>query len=265
MSLNRMLSAFSLLHMISVAARGKVPEGSIKVFWHIYATDHWAYIVRDQLTKMTFSGLYDHASEINCFIAGHRDIDINTAASMITSWGKKFLIRAKSASDSSYERFTLSRIRPLLCAADKFLYLHSKGVTHPPPDAVDKTGINIYYWRTHMEYYLIRHHQRCTSLLDTYDTVGVDLFQPGGWIYAGNFWWSRADFFLGHPVSIGTDYYAPEHYLLDQHSVNMSRVFSLAQSAMIQAMQSGDNEAHYHHTYLPNRYIDEWSKFVHHQ
>lgn len=252
----RMVSAASLFLLVSTVGFA-APEGSaVKVFWHIYAKDHWALIVRDQLTKLTFTGLYDFAAEINCFLAGPDESDVNAAAAMISDWGSKFMIRAKGVADSSYERFTLSRIRPLLRSGDKFLYLHNKGVTHQLTGAVNSVGKNIYFWRTYMEYHLLRHHRRCVDLLDEYDTVGVDLFLPGGSIYAGNFWWSRADFFLLHPSSIGLDYYDPEHYLLDQQGVNMSRVYSLAQSDMVQAMLSGDNEAHYQQTFPPSKYID---------
>ena len=146
----------------------------------------------------------------------------------------------------------------LLDSTDKFLYLHSKGVTHKPQFADDE-GKNIYFWRTYMEYYLVRHHQRCLDILEAYDTVGVDLFIPGGSIYAGNFWWSRADFFLLHPTSIGAGYYDPEHYLLNQQGVNMSRVYSMAQSDMVKAMQSGANDAHYQQAYPPSKYVDQTS------
>lgn len=254
MTVRSIIGLLVLFHTVALAASQK---SAIKIFWHIYAKDHWASIVRDQLTKIVFTGLYDHVNEINCFIAGPEETDVDAASALISLWGNKFILRARGVGDATYERFTLSQIRPLLSSTDKLLYLHNKGVTHPMAGATHQVGSNIYFWRTYMEYYLLRHHMRCIALLDEYDTVGVDLFEPGGNIYTGNFWWSRADFFLLHPVSIGLGYYDPEHYLLDQPGINMSRIHSLAQSDMVKAMQSGENGAHYRESYPPKQYIDE--------
>ena len=197
--------------------------------------------MRDQLTKLAFSGLYDSAQAIFCFVVADDQTSLDQATDVLSKWGRKYVVQASSAEDNTYERFTLSRIKPLLEPHDKVLYLHTKGVSH----ADDKTQ-NIYWWRNYMEYFLVKQHKRCTDLLDHFDAVGVDLL---GDHYSGNFWWTRGDYYLGlqgnQSIHIGEDYFAPEKLLLERHP-NTSRVHTLWQS----------HTNHYLEPYPPNKFVD---------
>ena len=222
-------------------------NGSIQVYYHVFATGDWREIVSDQVTKISFSGLYDMADSINCFVLADDHHTIRKVSSLFADWGEKYKVRATDVDNSSYERFTLLKMQEMMAPDEKALYLHSKGVTY---DKNDRHALNVYWWRTYLEYFLIKEHATCVKLLDHYDSVGVNLKELAGNHYSGNFWWVRGDYFKTLPTSIGDDYLAPEHYLLQNHP-NITKAYSLWQSPI----------DHYAGAYLPKEFVDslpEW-------
>ena len=98
------------------------------------------------------------------------------------------------------ERFALA-LGPAKPAADvtaaKILYIHTKGVR--------RNGINAAYpadWRRYMAFFLVEHHSMCIQAIDEYGfhTCGV-LKQRK--IYAGNFWWTTAQYIQDRAKSSG--------------------------------------------------------------
>ena len=162
------------------------------IFYHIYCCHVTYSIVSDQITKILFSGLYDEIDCIYCFLAGEENY-INHITNYIKNSGKKFKIAEIGINDRSCERFTIHKIKNYISPDDKFLYIHSKGITY------NNNNINVYEWRTYMEYYLMNKHKECIELLDTYDTVGVNYLKDPFIHYGGNFWWCRGSYFLTLP------------------------------------------------------------------
>lgn len=68
----------------------------------------------------------------------------------------------------------------------KILYLHTKGVGKI-------INLCIEDWVHYMTYFLIEKWEKCTTLLDNNNTVGVDLSTVFHLHYSGNFWWSTAN------------------------------------------------------------------------
>lgn len=190
---------------------------SIYVFYHICCKSGIEEIVRDQLTKITFSGLYDRATTIYCCLVGAPMADLLHICNVINQYGSKFIILDKSEHDTTYERFTLTKIKDIVTPEDKFLYMHSKGVTHynKPP------YLSVSTWRTMMEYFLIRHYERCITDLDTCDAVGImwhgthqPQFKRQNFMhFSGNFWWTTGAYFHRLPDEIGSEYWDPEMYI----------------------------------------------------
>lgn len=178
---------------------------STYVFYHIYCNENTLDILRDQTMKMIFSGLHKTVDRIYCFLVGkHHYID--TCKEYITYLGAKFKVEAIGVDDTTYERFTLLKIRNYIKPGDKFMYIHTKGVTHP--------GLNqIYYWRTFMEYFLMTKHKEIIDVLNTHDIAGIKPRNLPKLHFSGNFWWSTADYYLKLPDTIDDDYYAPEFYI----------------------------------------------------
>ena len=180
------------------------------IFYHIYCNEYTLPIVIDQITKIVFSGLYEYVDLIYCFLAGEQDY-INKIHMYILNQGKKIKIADIGINDTSYERFTLLQIPKYIDDSDKFLYIHSKGITK-------HSSLPVYTWRNIMEYYLISKYKDCIEKLETHDAVGI-MWEDKPWPhFSGNFWWSNGKYFLSLPNYINTDdYYATEAYIGSKH------------------------------------------------
>ena len=183
------------------------------VFYHIYCNKNAYDVVKNQIVNIIFSGLYDRVDAINCFLVGDPQY-IHKLEELIRGSGEKFKVVAKGPHDKTYERFTLLKIHNHIGPTDKFLYMHSKGVSK------DNHDDNIFWWKTYMEYFLMVKAEECIRLLDTYDTVGVKWDHNShydGYIvpdhYSGNFWWTTGSYFSKLPQTIGPRYTDPESYI----------------------------------------------------
>jgi len=171
-------------------------------------------VLRDQITKIIFSGLYHHVDSIKCFLAGDK-AQIDAAEAFLKESGNKFQIEERGPNDQSFERFTLDKIPRYITAEDRFLYLHTKGVSdkHAGND-------NVYWWRTWMEYNLIHRFKYCIEMLNEYDLVGVGYTTKMiGPHFSGNFWWTKGSYFNTLPknpdgsLNIGNGYLDPENFI----------------------------------------------------
>lgn len=185
-------------------------QGDIYIFYHIYCTTTTRPIVIDQLTKIMFSELYPKLKTIYCFLTGDEK-EIKSVRKVISKFGKKFKVADEGPGDTSYERFTLLKIRDYIKPEDKFVYIHSKGVSREPDGEFIEA---IYWWRTYMEYNLLVRASECLKLLDTYDILGVafSTFFIGPH-FSGNFWWSTGKYYLSLEPKIGPEYNDPESYI----------------------------------------------------
>jgi hypothetical protein len=121
------------------------------------------------------------------------------------------------------------------------LYFHSKGVKSNLP-------VKVYWWSLMMQYFLMRHADRCLGLLDTHDAVGCDwkLPLPGETFsphFSGNWWWATGSYLLKLNGSICDSYLCPEFYV----GTGGPKVHSMWQS----------NNNMYHAEYQPVLWIDE--------
>lgn len=186
--------------------------GRVLIFYHIFCNEHTLEVVRDQMMKIIFSGLFDRVDKIYCFITGKRGM-IDPVKSFLESLPAKCEVKDIGIDDKTFERFTLSRIKGLVHPNDKFLYMHSKGVTRS--SNVDEAD-GVFYWRTYIEYYLIKNYAKCLEMLNNHDVVGV-LYREMliGPHYSGNFWWSTGAYYhkLTNKHKIGNLYYDTEAYL----------------------------------------------------
>lgn len=203
-------------------------SGKILVFYHIFCNDKTLVCVKDTITKIIFSGLYNKIDKIHCFLVGNKE-NMDTVIEYIKSAGSKFDISEISYDDMSYERFTLTRIPKYIKPEDKFLYIHSKGITRTDPLQIEC----VYDWKTYMEYWLFCKHQECFDFLDEYDTVGVNYYKDPRPHYSGNFWWCRGDYFLSLNQNILYDsnyycyYYLPEMYVCSSENVRAKQIYTM--------------------------------------
>ena len=202
------------------------------VFFHIYCLPCTPGILHDQITKLHFSGTYDTVDKIYCFLAGEH---IQKCQEMLQKSGSKFSVEITEPHDKSYERLTLERIHTYIQPEDKFLYIHTKGVTKPQHE-------NVRHWKTYMEYFLMKKHKECLDLLDTHDAVGVNWHNSPQPHFSGNMWWCRGSYFLTLPTKIGGDYWTPEFYL----GWKNPKTFNWMESKV----------DHYHNAFPFEKYVD---------
>ena len=176
---------------------------NIYVFYHIYCNKYTLEVIKDQINKIVFSGLYDKCTKIYCFITGEEEY-VNICHEYVKRCGKKFSVEAIDTNDKTYERFTLLKIKKYIKPNDKFLYLHSKGITKQNNQYVTD-------WRNVMEYFLIYKFNECLKELDNYDTVGINHIDPVH--YSGNFWWTKGSYYMTLSDSIPDYYIAPENHI----------------------------------------------------
>ncbi len=182
-------------------------KSNIYIFYHIYCNSNTYSIVNDQINKIIFSGLYKKIDKVYVFLTGE-EYYINDIKKLVQKSGSKFIIADIGINDKSYERFTLLKIHNYINDNDKFLYIHSKGVSKNDNNNKKK---NIEDWRNLMEYYLIHNYQECINLLEEYDTVGINYIK--NLHYSGNFWWTKGSYYKKLPKTISNYYTAPEDYI----------------------------------------------------
>lgn len=195
--------------------RGGNAPGKTYVFYHIYCNEFTLPILKDQVAKIIFSGLYEAVDDIKCFMSGEEKY-MEGIRGFLEQSGVKFKITDPlGVNDNSYERFTINQIPKYIAPPDRFLYIHTKGVSqkHAASD-------NIYWWRTWMEYHLIYRYKECLEALNKVNLVGVGYTRKMiGPHFSGNFWWTKGEYFNTLPknpdgsLNIGSGYTDPENYV----------------------------------------------------
>ena len=173
----------------------------IYVYYHIGLLNNWESIVKEQCSRIVFSGLYDRLEKIKCYAIDRDGCNEEKCRSLLKKYGKKFSL--ESVSNEGDEWFTLKNLRFDIEDEDRVLYIHSKGVTRFDTTSfhmnardfeISNLYENICDWRDLMEFYLIRHHETCLRVLENnYDTVGINYFN-GPKHYSGNFWWATGKY-----------------------------------------------------------------------
>jgi len=187
---------------------GDKPKFNTYVFYHIYCNKHTMPVVLDQVTKIIYSGLYEHVHSVKCFLSGEEE-HIERIKELLRQHGSKFKVEKVGKGDTTFERFTLYEIPKYITPEDQFLYIHSKGVSdrHAATD-------NVYWWRSWMEYNLIYRFRACLEALETHNLVGVGYTTKMiGPHYSGNFWWTKGSYYMTLPKEIGSGYTDPENYI----------------------------------------------------
>jgi hypothetical protein len=85
-------------------------NGSIYIFYHIYCNEKTASIVKEQVAKIIFSPVYTNIKTVFCFLTGDPNEIINIKT-LLSNYGNKFQVSAEGPGDTTYERFTLLKIK----------------------------------------------------------------------------------------------------------------------------------------------------------
>lgn len=135
------------------------------------------------------------------------------------------IIRESSQDTQLFEADTL-RIVSSYCKQHptaKILYLHTKGVSYEPSSPL---GGNVKDWIDYMLFASLSDVSACISLLDTYDTIGVNMSNTPHLHYSGNFWWSTAAHITNLPTYTLTDKMSAEWWILQKEGGNYLNLYS---------------------------------------
>ena len=89
----------------------------IVVFYHIYCNEHTFDVLKDQINKIIWSGLYQRCSNIYCFLAGQEKY-IHICKDYIKECGNKFTIEDIGINEALYANDGPSSTIDLDCGAD---------------------------------------------------------------------------------------------------------------------------------------------------
>lgn len=182
----------------------------IEIVYHVATLNRWEEIVQEQLQTLVSSQLAHAADRITMVVVGPH---IKKTEELIqkTSFAHKIQLIHFSENPRFCEFPGIEMVQTI--AKEKpeahILYLHSKGVSYLDPDKAR----NVQSWRRFMEYFTIERWQDCMESLETSNMCGVEwlnchhtssqkIEQPG--MFAGNFWWARADYLRTCPPMQGT-------------------------------------------------------------
>ena len=204
----------------------------IYVYYHIALLNNWESIVREQCSRIIFSGLYERLERVKCYAIDPNGCNGEKCRSLLKRYGKKFIL--EGVSKEGDEWFTLKNLQYGLADDDRVLYIHSKGVTRYNTTTytmnarefeISNLYENISEWRDLMEFYLIKNYEKCLTILDNnFDTVGIN-YCNNPKHYSGNFWWATGKYL--RTLSYETP--ANENWVLE----NNGKSISLFQSPLI--------------------------------
>ena len=212
----------------------------IIVYYHITLLKNWETIVREQCTRIIFSGLYDVVESVRCYAIDINGDESEKCLTILRSFGSKFCLKGIELSGTEW--VTLKNIQHEVNQDELVLYMHTKGVTRYNTTEIEipirqngetaSLGVpslyeNIENWRDLMEFFLVRHYKSCLKLFTentSIDTIGINTcVYPHH--YSGNFWWARGRYLLTLPYDVPMD----EAWILSR----TGRFVSLYQSPLI--------------------------------
>jgi hypothetical protein len=112
-----------------------------------------------------------------------------------TNINSKIIVSNFSEDTTLFENATMKQVIAFSKIHNDYniLYLHTKGVSYKP-DHCFLPGI--ISWINYMLYVLVDNSNNCIKLLNTYDTIGVNIKEhdENPIHYSGNFWWAKSSY-----------------------------------------------------------------------
>jgi len=217
-----------------------IGKGDVHIFYHIACLNNWRQIVERQLNRIKNSELYDVVKNIHCFLISPQD-EKEKNVNFVENFSNKIII--EHVEEKGDESVTLSRISKITKPGDKFLYFHTKGVTHYGTEKYP----NVVDWSKVMEYFLIDRFHYCLRNLNDYEAVGIN-FLNVPLHFSGNFWWTTHNYFIQLDGVEGI-----EDLLFKKNP----KYLSLFQTGL-------EGYGHYNQPYPESEYVEVFDKFIFH-
>jgi hypothetical protein len=178
----------------------KLADGSIFVFWHIFAPAEkrvrLEQILSRQFAVLKESGLLDACSRLLVGIVGAA---VTPTLDNIVAHPKTTVV---NRAESGNEEVTTSRLKEFAdqsSAPCRIFYMHARGITHDPQSATGRAHDD---WTRMMEFFTITRWRKAVEVLNSHHTAGCEMWgyphrtRVGDFSfhYAGNFWWTTSDY-----------------------------------------------------------------------
>jgi hypothetical protein len=189
-------------------------KSMIRAYYHIHLTDDpliWTSIFLEQMKVIEDSGLNTQIDKMKVTCISQDDDRIGMFVRLCESYNIPMELTAvknpfdndrdmlynRNTNKSCTEDITLKRIYEDCKTEDmKVLYFHSKGSTSY------STNVNVnnivkhkeyFYWRSFMNWAVLRNWQFCENALNSYDIAGGDYHTEPSPHFCGNFWWATSN------------------------------------------------------------------------
>jgi len=191
-------------------------KNDIKIFYHVLLENHWYSVVKEQLDKISKSGILENTSFFYIGLSSPDNIDIKEKNKAIQFFYDHFLnyvypedmfyekkIEVLDCNKSEFEYPTLEKAVEISKLDKNFIgfYFHTKGVSDPSykkdqcRDAMNVGCID--NWKEHID-----------KISEDYDMSGINFIEKNPHIaeykshYSGNFFFFNPDFFSTVDFSI---------------------------------------------------------------
>lgn len=181
------------------------PSCSTPIFgiYHIFCDAHWEDMVREQMDRLSETGLLATSEKLYISCIAKSEEDIEKLKNILQQYSKdKIEFVSLTTNPTRYEFPALDYMYEKSKKEDfYFYYFHTKGITYQTLSSDDKEYLNfvkkIIAWRRMMEYFLMNKWKVAVNTMNAgYDTYGCYLFPPfKNKMYAGNFWWAKSSYF----------------------------------------------------------------------
>lgn len=193
---------------------------AIKGYYHIWLTNHYEEIVKEQLKAIVDSGLYDACESISIGAIGDYTSLLNLI-NLIKDY-PKIIISGYSTSKDRYEFHTLELLKRDADNSDKdyyIFYIHGKGVQFSKEaNEVAYTGGTL--WRQSMnKWTLTNWKENIAELEKGYEVCGTQLRPDREFAehYSGNFFWTKSEYVKNQVPSLSkintSDRFEAEMYI----------------------------------------------------
>jgi len=175
--------------------------------YFICCLNNYLDIVREQLTEIKNSGLYNHTTQLLLFVTLYDENNVELQ-NLLQEFDKKNKFKLITTSENLYEKFAICNYKKYISHCNDYYlyYFHTKGIS--------KVSDNIFSRRRKiLDFYILNKYNISIKLLETYDAVGCSLNKYPKLHFSGNFWWSKSSHLNKLNDDIGNGYLAPEMYV----------------------------------------------------
>jgi hypothetical protein len=161
----------------------------IIIYIHICQFQHWQTLFNKIMDAIKVSELYDNCKEIRLGIVNDNDKVVDDI--LLNDPKLNCIIHGNC---SLYERLTLLHIRKKSEEEDnvKYLYVHTKGLTHLNCTTGEFNNECIRDWIDLMIYWNITNWRKAIEMLQFHDIYGCEFFNDPQPHFSGNFWWANS-------------------------------------------------------------------------